>query len=91
MYKRQLVGSANAPAVVVTPNDTAVVLFRGGASAQNAVENQLARRGVQTVELVADLSTNPKTACTLEAERTLPAVSYTHLDVYKRQGWYHGV
>lgn len=37
-----LVGSANAPAVVVTQNDTAVVLFRGGASAQNAVENQLA-------------------------------------------------
>ena len=68
-----LVGSANAPAVVVTQNDTAVVLFRGGASAQNAVENQLARRGVQTVELVTDLRTNPKTACTLEAERTLPA------------------
>ena len=68
-----LVGSANAPAVVVTQNDTAVVLFRGGASAQNAVENQLARRGVQTVELVADLRTNPKTACTLEAEQTLPA------------------
>ena len=68
-----LVGSANAPAVVVTQNDTAVVLFRGGASAQNAVENQLARRGVQTVELVADLRTNPKTACTLEAERTLLA------------------
>ena len=68
-----LVGSANAPAVVVTQNDTAVVLFRGGASAQNAVENQLARRGVQTVELVADLRTNPKTAYTLEAERTLPA------------------
>ena len=68
-----LVGSANAPAVVVTQNDTAMVLFRGGASAQNAVENQLARRGVQTVELVTDLRTNPKTACTLEAERTLPA------------------
>ena len=68
-----LVGSANAPTVVVTQNDTAVVLFRGGASAQNAVENQLAQRGVQTVELVADLRTNPKTACTLEAERTLPA------------------
>ena len=55
------------------PERYRVVLFRGGASAQNAVENQLARRGVQTVELVADLRTNPKTACTLEAERTLPA------------------
>lgn len=73
MVHIDLVGSANAPAVVVTQNDTAMVLFRGGASAQNAVENQLARRGVQTVELVADLRINPKTACTLEAERTLPA------------------
>ena len=72
-----LVGSVNAPAVVITQNDTAVVLFRGGASAQNAVENQLARRGVQTVELVADLRTNPETACTLEAERTLPAAEMT--------------
>ena len=33
-----LVGSANAPAVVVTQNDTAVVLFRGGDSVRNAVE-----------------------------------------------------
>ena len=40
-----LVGSANAPAVVVTQNDTAVVLFRGGDSVRNAVEEQLARRG----------------------------------------------
>ena len=68
-----IVGSANAPAVVITQNDTAVVLFRGGASAQKAVENQLARRGVRTVELVADLRTKPKTACTLEAERTVLA------------------
>ena len=40
-----LVGSANSPAVVVSQNHTAVVLFRGGASTQRAVENQLARRG----------------------------------------------
>jgi len=49
-----LVGSAQAPAVVVTQNDRAVVLFRGGSAAQRAVENQLARRGVRTVELVTD-------------------------------------
>ena len=41
-----LVGSANSPAVVVSQNHTAVVLFRGGASTQRAVENQLSRRGV---------------------------------------------
>ena len=67
-----LVGSANAPAVVLTQNGTAVVLFRGGASTQRAVENQLARRGVRTVELLADLRTKAEAACTLEAERTLP-------------------
>ena len=68
-----LVGSANAPAVVIAQNDTAVVLFRGGASTQRAVENQLARRGVQRVELVADLRLKPQTACTLQAEQTLRA------------------
>lgn len=68
-----LVGSANAPAIVVSQNDTAVVLFRGGASIQYAVENQLARRGVHTVELLADLRTKPESACTLEAEQTVSA------------------
>ena len=63
-----LVGSTSAPAVVISQSDTAVVLFRGGTSAQRAVENQLARRGVRTVELVADLRTNPKTTCTLQAD-----------------------
>ena len=39
---------------MIAQNDRAVVLFRGGNAAQRAVENQLARRGVRTVELVAD-------------------------------------
>ena len=68
-----LVGSANAPAVVVTQNDTAVVLFRGGASAQNAVENQLARRGAGKIELLVDLRTKPETPCALEAEQSVLA------------------
>ena len=63
-----LVGSAQAPAVVVAQNDRAVVLFRGGSAAQRAVENQLARRGVRTVELVVDLRMDAKAACTLPAE-----------------------
>lgn len=63
-----LVGSANSPAVVVSQNHTAVVLFRGGASTQRAVENQLARRGVTTVELLADLRLDPENACTLPAQ-----------------------
>ena len=68
-----LVGSAQAPAVVVAQNDRAVVLFRGGSAAQRAVENQLARRGVRTVELVADLRMNAKTACTLPAQQGIRA------------------
>ena len=64
-----LVGSANAPAVVVTQEDTAVVLFRGGPANQRAVEKQLARRGVRTVELVVDLRLqDAESICTLPAE-----------------------
>ena len=69
-----LVGSANSPAVVVSQNHTAMVLFRGGASTQRAVENQLARRGVTTVELLADLRLDPENACTLPA-RTMCRVA----------------
>ena len=68
-----LVGSANAPAVVVTQNDTAVVLFRGGDSVRNAVENQLARRGAGKIELLVDLRTKPETPCALEAEQSVLA------------------
>lgn len=68
-----LVGSANAPAVVVTQNDTAVVLFRGGNSVRNAVEEQLARRGAGKIELLVDLRTKPETPCALEAEQSVLA------------------
>ena len=68
-----LVGSAQAPAVVIAQSDRAVVLFRGGSAAQRAVENQLARRGVRTVELVADLRMNAKTACTLPTQQGIRA------------------
>ena len=68
-----LVGSAQAPAVVIAQNDRAVVLFRGGSAAQRAVEKQLARRGVRTVELVVDLRMNAKTACTLPAQQGIRA------------------
>ena len=80
-----LVGSANAPAVVVTQNDTAVVLFRGGSSTQNAVEKQLARRGVHHTELVVDLRIQPKTACTLEADTTVLAEQLAENTAQKRK------
>lgn len=68
-----LVGSAQAPAVVVARNDRAVVLFRGGSAAQRAVETQLVRRGVRTVELVVDLRMDAKAACTLPAQQGIRA------------------
>ena len=80
-----LVGSANAPAVVVTQNDTAVVLFRGGVSTQNAVEKQLARRGVHRTELVVDLRIRPKTACALAAEKTVRAEELSENTTQKRK------
>ena len=60
-----LVGSARAPSVVIAQNETAIVLYRSG---EKAVENQLARRGVRTVELVVDLRTSAKTPCPLPAQ-----------------------
>ena len=68
-----LVGSANAPAVVVAQNDTAIVLLRGGEATRQAVEHQLARRGVRRVELVVDLRSDPQTEEFPEAERTVSA------------------
>ena len=80
-----LVGSTNAPAVVISQNDTAVVLFRGGASAQRAVENQLSRRGVQEIELLVDLRIKPESACMLEAEQRISAEKVSINTAQKRK------
>ena len=66
-----LVGSTQAPAVVISQQGSAVVLFRGWNANRNAVETQLARRGVTKVELLADLRIDPKTTVTMNAEKTL--------------------
>ena len=69
-----LVGSSNAPAVVVSQNGAAVVLLRGGTANQTAVEAQLARRGVTTVELAADLRLSETAGpCTLPAAQWVRA------------------
>ena len=46
----ELAGSRNAPAVVITRGESAVVLFRGGSSTQQAVETLLTRRGAREAE-----------------------------------------
>lgn len=69
----ELVGSKTAPAVVITQNDRAVVLYRGGETTRSAVETTLERRNIRTVEAVVDLRMDPKDPCGLKAEQTLRA------------------
>lgn len=64
----ELVGNARTPSVLITQNDRAVVLFRGGTGAQNRIETALERHGVRCVELVVDLRTDPESPCPLKAE-----------------------
>lgn len=67
----ELAGSRNAPAVVITQGECAVVLFRGGSATQEAVETVLTRRGIRKIALLADLRLAPQTPCTLEAEESI--------------------
>ncbi len=67
----ELVGSRMAPAVVITQREKAVVLFRGSSTTQQAVETQLEKRNVKTVELLLDLRMEPEMPCSLKAEQKL--------------------
>ena len=67
----ELVGTRAAPAVVITQREKAVVLFRGSSITQRAVENQLEKRGVKTVELLVDLRMQPEMRCTLQVEKRI--------------------
>ena len=69
----ELVGTKMAPAVVITQNDRAVVLYRGGKTTRNAVQNTLERRNVRTVEALIDLRMDPQSACGLDAEQVCSA------------------
>lgn len=75
----ELVGSRTAPAAVITQNGQAVVLFRGGASTQRAVETVLSRRGVRQAAVLVDLRMDPGTRCTLPARSTISAAQ---MDAY---------
>ena len=71
----ELVGSRVAPAVVLTQNDRAVVLYRGGETTRNAVENTLEKRGIRTVEALIDLRLDPQSEVGLAAAQSLAAAS----------------
>ena len=69
----ELVGSKTAPAVILSQNDRAVVLYRGGQTTRKAVETALERRSIRTVEALIDLRMDPQEPCTLRAEQTVRA------------------
>ena len=71
----ELVGTRAAPAVVITQREKAIVLFRGSSITQRAVENQLEKRGVRTVELLVDLRMQPEMRCTLQVEKRINAAA----------------
>ena len=71
----ELVGTRAAPAVVITQREKAVVLFRGSNITQRAVENQLEKRGVKTVELLVDLRMQPEMRCSLQVEKCINAAA----------------
>ena len=69
----ELVGSRNAPAVVISQQGSAVILYRGGNSTRRAVENALQRRNVRRVECLVDLRLNPKSGQKIGAEQRIAA------------------
>lgn len=71
----ELVGTRAAPAVVITQREKAVVLFRGSSTTRRAVEKQLEKRGVKTVELLVDLRMQPEEPCRIEAQKRIEAAA----------------
>ena len=71
----ELVGTRAAPAVVITQREKAVVLFRGSSITRRAVESQLEKRGVRTVELLVDLRMQPEEPCRIEAQKRINAAA----------------
>ena len=69
----ELVGSRNAPAVVISQNGSAVILFRGGDTTRKSVESTLERRNVKTVECLVDLRLKPQSAQRLGAQQRIAA------------------
>ena len=67
----ELVGSRNAPAVVISRNESAVILFRGGDVTRCAVETTLERRNIRTVECLIDLRLRPRSAQRMGVEQRI--------------------
>ena len=71
----ELVGTRASPAVIITQREKAVVLFRGGSTTRRAVESQLEKRGVRTVELLVDLRMQPEEPCRIKTQKRIEAAA----------------
>lgn len=69
----ELFGNRNAPVILITQQETAVVLFRGGVSNQQTTETMLSRRNIRQATVLVDLRMNPETPCTLDAKQKVLA------------------
>ncbi|MGN0707928.1 MAG: ComEC/Rec2 family competence protein [Faecalibacterium sp.] len=69
----ELVGSINAPAVVITQDRQMMVLFRGGETTQSVVEALLEQRDIWEAALVVDLRMKRQTPCTLKTQQMIAA------------------
>ncbi len=80
VYKVSLVGTSSYPAIVISYQQEAIVLFRGGEYNTQMVESYLETRNITELLLVVDLRTAPSTDCGLDAQEMLAISALTPLD-----------
>lgn len=81
-----LVGNSWSPAVVLTENGRAAVLYRGGSYNAAQIGRFLEQRGIGQIDLVVDLRYAASQPCPLEAEQTLALAELERYEV-RRLDW----
>ncbi len=80
VYKVSLVGMSSYPAVVISQQQEAIVLFRGGEYNTQMVESYLETRNITDLLLVVDLRISPTSECGLQAQETIAISALTPLE-----------
>jgi competence protein ComEC len=75
LVKIAMVGNARVPAVVITCDGEAEVLFRGGSYNARKVEEYLREENISAIKTLVDLRMEPSGACPLEGEQTICAAN----------------
>ncbi len=71
VYKVTVLGTSSYPAIVISKQQEAMVLFRGGTYNAQIVEAYLEQRNITDLLLVVDLRTAPSSVCGLEAAQII--------------------